>query len=214
LGAAIVKELGTIDKFMGDAVMAFWNAPAEVDRHALRACRAALGMRAAVEKLSEEGAEPIAIGIGIATGPALVGNMGFEQRFDYSCIGDTVNVASRIEGACKTVGYDILVTGATAAAAPELAFLDAGSVLLRGMSEREPIFILAGDSDIAETPAFAALREAHLHLISEMKEGRDHVPALQMCRQHAAGVDGRLSAFYDACDRRQGDFVTSLPVTV
>lgn len=214
LGAAIVKELGTIDKFMGDAVMAFWNAPAEVDRHALRACRAALGMRAAVEKLSEEGAEPIAIGIGIATGPALVGNMGFEQRFDYSCIGDTVNVASRIEGACKTVGYDILVTGATAAAAPELAFLDAGSVLLRGMSEREPIFILAGDSDIAETPAFASLREAHLHLISEMKEGRDHVPALQMCRQHAAGVDRRLSAFYDACDRRQGDFVTSLPVTV
>src|SRR5690606_15941321 len=101
----------------------FWNAPAEVDRHALRACRAALGMRAAVERLAEEGGEHIAIGIGIATGPALVGNMGFEQRFDYSCIGDTVNIASRIESACKSVGYDILVTKPTADAAPELAYL-------------------------------------------------------------------------------------------
>ncbi|HTM76985.1 MAG TPA: adenylate/guanylate cyclase domain-containing protein, partial [Devosia sp.] len=79
LGAAIIAQLGTIDKFMGDAVMAFWNAPVDVERHPLRACQAALAMREALDRLNlSRDAKPIAIGIGIASGPALVGNMGFE----------------------------------------------------------------------------------------------------------------------------------------
>ncbi|NMA99713.1 MAG: adenylate/guanylate cyclase domain-containing protein [Phyllobacteriaceae bacterium] len=206
LGAAIVKELGTIDKFMGDAVMAFWNAPAEVDRHALHACRAALGMRAAVEKLSEEGREPIAIGIGIATGPALVGNMGFEQRFDYSCIGDTVNVASRIEGACKTVAYDILVTRPTADAAPELAYLEAGALQLKGMTDRDPILILVGDETLARSADFAALAQAHADLLRALSQQDDFTALLETCRSRAGKIDHRLIRFYDACPARPADF--------
>ncbi len=163
LGAAIIAHLGTIDKFMGDAIMAFWNAPVAVPRHARHACEAALDMRKALRDLNagQGTIEPIAIGIGISTGPALVGNMGFEARFDYSCIGDTVNVASRIEGACKTVCYDILVTAETRAAAPELAFLAAGSVVLKGISQPEPIHLLVGDATMAQSEAFVTLAAAH-----------------------------------------------------
>jgi len=206
LGQAIVNEQGTIDKFMGDAVMAFWNAPVDVDRHATRACLAALAMREALHRLNATSEEPIAIGIGIATGPALVGNVGFERRFDYSCIGDTVNVASRIEGACRAVGHDILVTEETAAAAANLALLPAGAVELKGMTGREPIHILVGDAVTRNTPAFAALRAAHTELLAALAVGQDHLRALDICRREALAVDARLGTFYEACQTRIEDF--------
>ncbi|QYO78167.1 CHASE2 domain-containing protein [Devosia salina] len=206
LGAAIVEQHGTIDKFMGDAVMAFWNAPVEVERHAERACRAALEMRDALDRLNASEREPISIGIGIATGPALVGNMGFEQRFDYSCIGDTVNVASRIEGMCRHVGHDILVTGQTASAVPHLALLPAGAVELKGMSEREQVHILVGDAITAQGAAFAALTQAHGRLLADLATGADHAQSLDVCRRAAIAVDSRLGRFYAACVERAGDF--------
>ena len=208
LGAAIIANKGTIDKFMGDAIMAFWNAPVDVPRHARRACEAALDMRAALRRLNAEAAsvEPIAIGIGISTGPALVGNMGFEARFDYSCIGDTVNVASRIEGACKTVCYDILVTAETRAAAPELAFLAAGSVLLKGISQPEPIHLLVGPDTLASSDAFLALAAAHEALLAAWASGAEADDALAHCRELAVAVDQRLVDFYEACRTRSEDF--------
>ncbi|HTM77966.1 MAG TPA: adenylate/guanylate cyclase domain-containing protein, partial [Devosia sp.] len=198
LGAAIIEQLGTIDKFMGDAVMAFWNAPVDVERHALRACQAALAMRAALDQLNlARGGEPIAIGIGIASGPALVGNMGFEQRFDYSCVGETVNVASRLESACKSVGYDILVTSPTRDAVAELALLDAGSLALKGMSEREPIHILLGSATLADSPAFRQLAAGHQTMLAALRAGRAADPEIAACRE-LAGFDPRLAAFYAA----------------
>jgi adenylate cyclase len=213
LGQAIVNEQGTIDKFMGDAVMAFWNAPVDVERHASRACLAALAMREALERLNTASNEPIAIGIGIATGPALVGNMGFERRFDYSCIGDTVNVASRIEGSCRAVGYDILVTETTAAAAAELALLPAGAIELKGMTGREPIHILVGDSTMRQSEAFYALEAAHRDLTATLGAGADPARSLDACRRAALAVDTRLGAFYAACVERSDDFRTSSPGT-
>ena len=208
LGAAIVAHLGTIDKFMGDAIMAFWNAPVEVPRHARHACEAALDMRKALRDLNaaQGSVEPIAIGIGISTGPALVGNMGFEARFDYSCIGDTVNVASRIEGACKTVCYDILVTAETRAAAPELAFLAAGSVVLKGISQPEPIHLLVGDAALAQSDAFLALAAAHETLLGGWASAAGAGAALDRCRELAMAIDPRLVDFYDASLSRPGDF--------
>jgi adenylate cyclase len=208
LGAAIVAHLGTIDKFMGDAIMAFWNAPVEVPRHARHACEAALDMRKALRDLNAQQStvEPIAIGIGISTGPALVGNMGFEARFDYSCIGDTVNVASRIEGACKTVCYDILVTAETRAAAPELAFLAAGSVALKGISQPEPIHLLVGDAALAQSDAFTALAAAHETLLAGWASASGAGAALDHCRELAMAIDPRLIDFYDAGLTRPGDF--------
>jgi adenylate cyclase len=208
LGAAIIAHHGTIDKFMGDAIMAFWNAPVDVPRHARHACEAALDMRKALRDLNagQGNVEPVAIGIGISTGPALVGNMGFEARFDYSCIGDTVNVASRIEGACKTVCYDILLTAETRAAAPELAFLAAGSVVLKGISQPEPIHLLVGDAALAKSEAFVALAAAHDALLAGWANAAGAGPELDRCRELAMAIDPRLIDFYDACVDRPADF--------
>lgn len=211
LGAAIVGHLGTIDKFMGDAVMAFWNAPVDVPFHARHACEAALDMRVALRRLNAEAGsvEPIAIGIGISTGPALVGNMGFESRFDYSCIGDTVNVASRLEGACKLVGYDILVTSQTRDAAPELAYLDAGDIVLKGISQREPIHLLVGPQGMAASPEFAALASDHARLLTHWAAGdEDDMALFDRCRTAAIGMDPRLADFYDAALTRRADFAS------
>jgi adenylate cyclase len=209
LGAAIIAHHGTIDKFMGDAIMAFWNAPVDVPRHARHACEAALDMRKALRDLNagQGSVEPVAIGIGISTGPALVGNMGFEARFDYSCIGDTVNVASRIEGACKTVCYDILVTAETRAAAPELAFLAAGSVVLKGISQPEPIHLLVGDAALAQSGTFVALAAAHDALLAGWANAAGAGPELDRCRELAMAIDPRLIDFYHACVDRPADFV-------
>lgn len=213
LGVAITGQSGTIDKFMGDAVMAFWNAPVDVPRHASRACAAALDMRAALKRLNEqvESGEPIAIGIGLSTGPALVGNMGFEARFDYSCIGDTVNVASRIEGACRRVGYDILVTDEARAAAPELAYLPAGKVVLKGISQPEPIYLLVGPEALAKAPVFSDLLAKHLDLLAAWGRGEATPDLFERCRETGKAIEPRLADFYDAALIRTEDFRAVVP---
>jgi adenylate cyclase len=208
LGEAILRQRGTIDKFMGDSVMAFWNAPVEEKDHALLSCRAALDMRSALQALNATAEEPIHIGIGIATGPALVGNMGFEKRFDYSCVGDTVNVASRIEGACKPVGYSILISAETANRAPTLAVLDAGAVELKGMTGREPIMVLVGDETLRNTEAFAALSANHRDLLQQFATGTLDIDLHTRCRTLAASIDPELSHFYEALPSRQDDFAS------
>lgn len=211
LGGAIIRHRGTIDKFMGDSVMAFWNAPAEEKEHALLAGRAALAMRAALRDLNHGSDEPIHIGIGIATGPALVGNMGFEKRFDYSCVGDTVNVASRIEGACKPVGYSILATSGMAAEAPVLAFLDAGQVELKGMSGREPVKLLVGDETLKAKPAFKQLETLHTELLSALTIGALDANLLRRCEILAETVEPELVQFYAAIPARLADFPADAP---
>ena len=109
----IIANGGTIDKFMGDCIMAFWNAPIENKKHREMAVKSAIEMTKALAELNvrlqAEGLPQINIGIGINTGDALVGNMGSEQRFDYSVIGDPVNLASRLESSSKTLGKTIVI---------------------------------------------------------------------------------------------------------
>ncbi|WP_051960511.1 CHASE2 domain-containing protein [Devosia riboflavina] len=211
LGGAIIRHRGTIDKFMGDSVMAFWNAPAEEREHALLAGRAALAMRAALRDLNRGSDDPIHIGIGIATGPALVGNMGFEKRFDYSCVGDTVNVASRIEGACKSVGYSILATSGMAAETPGLALLDAGQVELKGMSGREPVKLLVGDETLKSSPAFEELATLHAELVSALTRGVLDTNLLKRCEALAEKIEPELVQFYAALPTRLADFPPDEP---
>ncbi|RXG99248.1 adenylate/guanylate cyclase domain-containing protein [Bradyrhizobium zhanjiangense] len=111
----IVANGGTIDKFIGDAVMAFWGAPQPQSDHALRCCRAALGCRRAIDAsgLADDLGQPLQIRIGINSGHMLVGNIGSELRLNYTVIGDAVNVASRLEGANKSYGTQILIGEAT-----------------------------------------------------------------------------------------------------
>ena len=109
----IISNGGTIDKFMGDCIMAFWNAPIENKKHRELAVKSAIQMTIALAELNvqlqAEGLPQINIGIGINTGDALVGNMGSEQRFDYSVIGDAVNLASRLESSSKTLKKTIVI---------------------------------------------------------------------------------------------------------
>jgi len=104
---------GMVDKFIGDACMAIFNAPLCIDDHEKRAVACAQDMRTAIRMLQKELPEPIAIGIGVNSGEAVVGNMGSNTRFDYSAIGDAVNTAARLESATKEAGVDILIGEAT-----------------------------------------------------------------------------------------------------
>jgi len=110
----VIANGGTIDKFMGDCIMAFWNAPLDVKDHQMLAVMTASQMQTELARLNEEleaeGLPNINIGIGINTGKALVGNMGSDQRFDYSVIGDSVNLASRLESSSKTLGKTLIVS--------------------------------------------------------------------------------------------------------
>jgi len=105
---------GMVDKFIGDACMAIFNAPLDIDEHEKRAVACARDMRTAIRMLQKELPEPIAIGIGVNTGEAVIGNMGSDTRFDYSAIGDAVNTAARLESATKEAGVDILIGESTA----------------------------------------------------------------------------------------------------
>ena len=105
---------GMVDKFIGDACMAIFNSPLDLDEHEKRAVACAQDMRTAIRMLQKELPEPVAIGIGVNTGEAVVGNMGSDSRFDYSAIGDAVNTAARLESATKEAGVDILIGERTA----------------------------------------------------------------------------------------------------
>lgn len=213
LGDAILSEQGTIDKFIGDGLMAFWNAPLQVPDHRLRACRGALGMRAALKafnarKAWDEG-EAVAMAIGISSGPACVGNIGSRSRFNYSVIGDMVNAAARCENACRHVAHDILLTEmiATDPAVADLALLPAGALELKGKAERLATFILVGDADLAATPEFRALAEAHAALVEAFAEGARTVEdRLALCHERCRAVDPALAAFYTRIASRPNDF--------
>ncbi|MEZ5775481.1 MAG: adenylate/guanylate cyclase domain-containing protein [Hyphomicrobiaceae bacterium] len=178
LSNEILANRGTIDKYMGDAVMAFWNAPLDDPAHARNACRAALAMLKALERLNREWVaealaagrppKPVSIGVGLNTGECCVGNLGSDQRFDYSVIGDIVNAASRIEGLTKGYRVPIIVGEATAKEADGLAFLELDRVNLRGKTERTRIFALLGDERLAASAAFARQRARHAELIDAL----------------------------------------------
>ena len=136
----IIANGGTVDKFMGDCIMAFWNAPIEDGLHEEHAVQAAIDMQNELLKLNQqlsvEGLPTIAIGIGINTGEALVGNMGSDQRFDYSVIGDAVNVAARLESSSKTLGKTVVVGDRTYKAAKyDYNFDYIDSITVKGKSE-------------------------------------------------------------------------------
>jgi adenylate cyclase len=212
LGGCITRESGTIDKFMGDAIMAFWNAPLPVEAHARRACTAALAMRQAVAAFPED-PEPVAIGIGLATGEALVGNMGSHERFDYSCIGETVNIAARVEDACKTVRYDILVTEATARAAGNFAVLPAGTLHLRGISAPQPVYLLVGDAELEASPRFRKLSECHALLCAALASGEGAADYVKQCLSLATGIEPGLAGFYQNVLARSPDFASNRAIS-
>ena len=135
----VVRHAGTIDKYIGDSVMAFWGAPVESDTHAHDALSAALDIQDELALLNrqyrEEGLPEITVGIGVSTGFANVGNLGSEYRMAYTVVGDTVNVAQRVEEQTRLYGVPIAVAGETAEVLPDMLFRELDTVAIRGRSK-------------------------------------------------------------------------------
>ena len=140
----ILKHEGTIDKYMGDCIMAFWNAPLDVEDQERKATECALEMRVALEELNDvlrnEGSPEINTGVGINTGPCVVGNMGSSSRFDYSVLGDAVNLAARLESSCKTYDTDLIISEYSMVDGFDYKFLD--EVTVKGKSEPVKIYTI------------------------------------------------------------------------
>lgn len=164
----ILSHHGTIDKYMGDCIMAFWNAPLDDETHARHGCISALGMFKALDELNakrkqrakDEGWDyfDVGIGIGLNTGQICVGNMGSEQRFDYSVLGDDVNLASRLEGQSKTYGVGIVIGQNTQTQVPDMATLELDRIKVKGKTTAVTIYALLGDETLANSTAFTQLK--------------------------------------------------------
>ena len=174
---AILARKGTIDKYMGDAIMAFWNAPLDDKQHQLNACEAAVDMLERIELLNkereieaEDGGHvyiPINVGVGLNTGTCVVGNMGSDLRFDYSVLGDSVNLASRLEGQSKEYGFPIIVGSNTALAVKDsFAILELDFIMVKGKKEPEVIYAIAGRQDTAQSGRFQRLRNLTIEMLA------------------------------------------------
>lgn len=205
LSNIILEEQGTIDKFMGDAVMAFWNAPLDDSEHPSHACRAALRMMGEMQDLNARWREeadakgrpfkPVKLGIGLNTGICCVGNLGSETRFDYSVIGDNVNVASRLEGQSKTYDLVTIVGESTTKRAPDFAFLEIDLLKVKGKTEATRVFALLGDQAIKQSPAFIDLTDRHAEFLRNFRaQAWDAADALS--RQCEALDGSRLNRLY------------------
>jgi adenylate cyclase len=215
----ILQETGTVDKYMGDAIMAFWNAPLDDPAHGLHAVRAALEMRETLVRLNAEWKERaekagrhfhnVKFGIGLNTGECSVGNMGSDQRFDYSALGDEVNIASRLEGSSKQFGVDIVASEATRKEAPHLAWIEIDHVRLKNKTRSVAVYTLAGGQAYAESEEFQHLRALHEDIVKAYR-ARRFAAAKQMASDAARFAPSDIQGLYhyyikrfDELDRRE-----------
>ena len=215
----IMARRGTIDKYMGDCVMAFWNAPLDDPDHADHACDSALAMLAGLDHINRElkaeaetanrAHHPIDIGIGINTGECVVGNMGSDERFAYTALGDAVNLAARLEGQSKTYGLSIIIGEATREAAPSWAALELDRIAVTGKKEAVRIYTLLGDRAYGATQGFTELAEHHAAMVERYRaqDWAGAQAALCACR----GRDPRLEPLYDLYAERLAYFAGNPP---
>ena len=207
LSDAIMERRGTIDKYMGDAIMAFWNAPLDDPDHAVNATRAGIDMLHRLETVNLERKKeaeeagipflPLDVGVGINTGDCVVGNMGSESRFDYSLLGDSVNLASRLEGQTKTYGINIILGAMTASLVGEAFFLlEVDTIRVKGKTEPEKIYTVVENPEAADFEAYSA---AHRDMLTAyLGQDWDGVEAaIRICRPMAEtyGLTGVLDLY-------------------
>lgn len=222
LSNAIVERNGTIDKYMGDAIMAFWNAPLDHEKHALSACEAALDMLSKIEEInaerkreaSENGQTylPLDMGVGINTGECMVGNMGSDLRFDYSVLGDSVNLASRLEGQSKSYGVPVIIGSETARqVGSEFATIELDTIRVQGKSEPEVIYTILGRRNVLDEPDFLRLRDGIGQALDAYRsqDWSRAIEAMETCRSIAA--DFGLEDFCQLFETRIETFKTSPP---
>jgi len=219
----ILERKGTIDKYMGDCIMAFWNAPLLDAEHAKNACRSALAMMDAVHGVNdyleveakEQGRRhvPIRVGIGLNSGECCVGNMGSEQRFDYSVLGDNVNLASRLEGQSKGYAVDVVIGENTKNDVEGFATLELDLIKVKGKNEAVRIFTLQGLEDIAQSPAFHTLKNSHDKMLAAYRsQNWDEAKKLIAdCREQGAAAGLKLDGFYDLYAGRIDEYIANPP---
>ncbi|KRR30282.1 CHASE2 domain-containing protein [Bradyrhizobium retamae] len=219
---AILDRKGTIDKYMGDAIMAFWNAPLDDKDHELNACEAALDMLDRVDELNQareqeakqEGRPfiPLNAGIGLNTGVCVVGNMGSDQRFDYSVFGDSVNLASRLEGQSKEYGFPIIVGSKTALAVKDkFAILELDFIMVKGKKEPEVIYAIAGREDTAQSGRFQRLRNLTIEMLACYRNRDWHGALAAIARGRKTDEANSLELLYNLYEARIRGYLEDPP---
>jgi adenylate cyclase len=221
LSEIILANRGTIDKYMGDAIMAFWNAPLDDRDHAANACRAALQMIAKMEQLNADWRQRaslanrpfqrVDIGIGVNTGYACVGNLGSAVRFDYSAIGDEVNTASRMEGLCKVYGVSNVVGESTLTTARDLQVLELDMVQVKGRTRSSRIYSLLAPLNLGQAE-LRRLSEAHQGFLTAYRQQHWDDAQRQVGECRAVGIPA-LESYYQTMLSRIGSLqkATLLP---
>ena len=225
LSHAVLQHGGTIDKYMGDAIMAFWNAPLNDTSHATGGCAAALTMmenldrvnKERVEEAKEAGTtcEPLRIGIGLNTGECVVGNMGSDMRFDYSVLGDAVNLASRLEGQSETFGVPIILGSATAELVKDrFAVLELDALRVKGKSEPEIVYTLIGLKNEVPAESFNALASGMHDMLSAYRARKWAAASKALSELRKLDVDALdldLSTLFDLYAARIAEFRRNPP---
>ncbi len=220
----IMARQGTVDKYMGDCIMAFWNAPLDDENHARNGCLSALAMLAEMdplnERLKQEAKEEgrkhldLKVGLGLNSGPCVVGNMGSDQRFDYSVLGDTVNLAARLEGQSKGYGVRIVLGPSTAEQVTDLAILELDNIQVKGKTEAVQIFGLVGDDELGKTDFFQNLKSQHDTMLEAYKAQKwdECLSLAKQCREFAKEATFEIDGFYELYETRSIDFKANPPV--
>jgi len=217
----IVSHEGTIDKYIGDAIMGFWNAPVNVPDHELKTCAAALDMIDRLEALNLEREQetrpgqpflPFRIGIGINTGRCVVGNIGSDLRFNYSVLGDPVNVAARLEGQTKFYGVPIIIGARTGEKAKEkFAIFELDLITVKGKTEPQTIYALLGREEIAAGNDFQDLRKLWSTMLYcyRSRDWEGALEAIELCQSAKHNFD--LATLFDLYRTRIQAFRESAP---
>ena len=197
----ILENEGTLDKYIGDATMSFWNAPLDNHKHAKDSVKAALEMLDAVkifnEEIAKEGVPPFGLGIGCNTGVVVVGNMGGEQRFDYTCLGDAVNLASRLEGQSKNYGVLIVLGPETTNRLDgEYFTIPLDCIAVKGKKEGVDISTVFRNPDFGAMPEWLMAKDTHNEMLAAYRS-QDWKNAIKLVNELKGEFDGHMDHYYE-----------------
>ena len=197
----IMANEGTIDKYMGDCIMAFWNAPLDVENQETKAVSSALLMLDHLKTLNAELAKenllPINIGIGLNTGSVVVGNMGSNQRFDYSCLGDAVNLASRLEGQSKPYGVKIIIGEETAKGlGSDFVTVELDSLAVKGKKDGVVIYTVLGHKNFDKGSNLNIAFNQHAKFLTAYREQRWDM-AIVIAGSLRSAWNGKMKDYYE-----------------
>ena len=208
----ILENHGTLDKYIGDAQMAFWNAPLDNAQHAKDAVKTALEMLGSLDAFNKEvgaeGVPPFGMGLGINTGTVVVGNMGSDQRFDYTCLGDAVNLASRLEGQSKPYHVAMVIGDKTNEYVKDEYFtLPLDCIAVKGKKEGVRIHTVLPCESFARWEQY---RTQHLHMMADYNAQR-FAQAIRACQSLKGQFNGLMDGYYDMWIERCTEMAANPP---